>query len=110
MRLGDVRLSESFVLTPQAKSDIFEIWDLIAEDSLVNADKVRDQLFEAFHKLASMPGLGHYREDLADKRHRFWPVYSYLVVYREETDPLQIIAIVHGKRELKTFFTNFEDA
>ena len=99
-----------FVLTPQAKSDIFEIWDRIAEDNLTNADKVRDQLFDAFDKLAGMPGIGHHREDLADKRHRFWPVYSYLVVYREETNPLQIIAIVHGKRELKAFFTNFEDA
>ena len=103
-------MKKPFLLTPQAKSDIFEIWDRIAEDSITKADRVRDQLFEAFDKLAVMPGIGHHREDLADKRHRFWAVYSYLVVYREETNPLQIIAIVHGKRELKAFFTNFGDA
>lgn len=102
-------MRKRFVLTPQAKSDIFEIWDTIAESSLDQADKVRDQIFEAINKLASMPGMGHHREDLADKRHRFWAVYSYLVVYRDETNPLEIIAIVHGKRELSAFFANFED-
>lgn len=81
-------MKKDFVLTPQAKSDVFEIWDHIAEESVTNADKVRDQIFEAFETLAAMPGIGHVREDLADKRHRFWPVYSYLVVYREETHPL----------------------
>lgn len=103
-------MKKSFVLTPQAESDVFEIWDHIAEDSVINADQVRDQVFEAFQKLADMPGMGHVREDLADQRHRFWPVYSYLVVYREETDPLQIIAVVHGSRELKAFFAKFDDA
>ena len=103
-------MKKSFVLTPQAEGDIFEIWDHIAEDSVSNADKVRDQIFEAFKTLAGMPGIGHVREDLADKRHRFWPVYSYLVVYREETVPLQIIAVIHDARELKAFFAKFEDA
>ena len=98
-------MKNTFVLTTQAKNDLFEIWDRIAEESIPNADKIRDQLFDAFGKLAGMPGIGHRREDLADMRHRFWPVFSYLVVYREETNPLQIIAIVHGKRELKAFFT-----
>ena len=103
-------MKKYFVLTPQAEADLFEIWDLIAEDSLPSADRVRDEIFEAFQKLADMPGMGHYREDLTDRRHRFWPVYSYLIVYREETDPLQIIAIAHGARELKAFLAKFEDA
>jgi antitoxin ParD1/3/4 len=102
-------MKKRFVLTPQAKSDIFELWDRIAEDSLVNADKVREELFSAFEKLALMPGIGHYRQDLADTRHRFWLVHSYLVVYREETEPLQIVAIVHGSRELKAIFSQLEE-
>jgi plasmid stabilization system protein ParE len=50
-----------------------------------------------------MPGMGHFREDLLDKRHRFWSVYSYIIVYRWETKPLQILAIVHGARDLEAF-------
>ena len=96
-------MARNFALTVQAQDDLFEIWDYIAEDSLDNADKVRDEFFGALQMLANNPGIGHYREELADKRHRFWPIYSYVIVYRECTDPLQIIAIIHGARDLRTF-------
>ena len=48
--------------------------------------------------------MGHHREDLADARHRFWTVYSYIIAYRDQTKPLEIIAIVHGARQLEAFF------
>lgn len=53
-----------------------------------------------------MPGLGHFREDLLDQRYRFWAIHSYLIVYRWETKPLEIISIVHGARDLAAFFAN----
>ena len=27
--------------------------------------------------------MGHHREDLADSRHRFWTIYSYVIAYRD---------------------------
>jgi plasmid stabilization system protein ParE len=93
-----------FVLTPQARTDLFEIWNYIAEDSPENADRVLERLYDAFTRLAQTPGMGHRREDLADRRHRFWTVYSYVIAYRDETRPLEIIAIVHGARKLEAFF------
>ena len=48
--------------------------------------------------------MGHHREDLADSRCRFWTVYSYVIAYREDTNPLEILAIVHGARQLDSFF------
>lgn len=48
--------------------------------------------------------MGHHREDLADSRLRFWSVYSYVIAFRWETTPVQIIAIVHGARQLEAFF------
>jgi antitoxin ParD1/3/4/toxin ParE1/3/4 len=48
--------------------------------------------------------MGHRRAELADARHRFWTVYSYVIAYREDTSPLEIIAIVHGARQLDAFF------
>jgi antitoxin ParD1/3/4/toxin ParE1/3/4 len=53
-----------------------------------------------------MPGLGHYREDLLDQRHRFWRVWSYLIVYRWQVTPIQVIAVVHRARDLDGFFSN----
>jgi plasmid stabilization system protein ParE len=92
-----------FILTPQARADLLEIWNYIAEDSQENANEVLERLYVAFTRLAETPGMGHHREDLADARHRFWTVYSYVIAYRDQTSPLQIIAIVHGARQLEAF-------
>jgi plasmid stabilization system protein ParE len=93
-----------FVLTPQARADLLEIWNYIAEDSPENADQVLERLYAAFTRLAEARAMGHHREDLADRRYRFWTVYSYVIAYRDQTGPLQIIAIVHGARQLEAFF------
>ena len=37
-----------------------------------------------------------------DKRHRFFLVYSYLIVYRHETKPLQIIRVLHAARDVQS--------
>ncbi|HEY1218729.1 MAG: type II toxin-antitoxin system RelE/ParE family toxin [Bryobacteraceae bacterium] len=93
-----------FVLTPEARADLIEIWNYIAEDSIDSADQVVARLYDAFARLGQAPKVGHHREDLADSRHRFWSVYSYVIAYRWETTPVQIIAIVHGARQLEAFF------
>ena len=53
-------------------------------------------------KLAKSPGIGHWREELTDKRHRFFLVYSYLIVYRHETRPLQIIRVLNAARDVQS--------
>jgi len=40
------------------------------------------------------------REDLTDRRLKFWSVYSYLVVYDPVGDPLTIVAVLHGVRDV----------
>jgi plasmid stabilization system protein ParE len=69
-----------FVLTPRAKQDVSDIWESIAGDNIEAADRVLDALDNAMMKLTKNPGIGHWREDLTDKRHRFFLVYSYLIV------------------------------
>ena len=51
-----------------------------------------------FAYLADFPQGGHWRRDLTAAEVRFLAVYSYLIVYRPETKPLQIVAILHGRR------------
>jgi plasmid stabilization system protein ParE len=51
-----------------------------------------------------MPGMGHFRKDLLDQHYKFWSVYSYVIAYRWEVTPIQIIAVVHGARNLDAFF------
>jgi plasmid stabilization system protein ParE len=51
-----------FVLTAQARADLLEIWNYIAEDSPENADRVLERLYAAFKRLAETPGMGHHRK------------------------------------------------
>lgn len=92
-----------FDLTPIAENDLMEIIRYIAEDSPDSAIRVKNQLQAACSRLAMAPGMGHFREELLDRRYKFWTAYSYLIVYRWEIKPIQIIAIVHGARDLEAF-------
>ena len=50
--------------------------------------------------LADNPGLGHLRRDLTTKPVRFWPVYSYLVIYDPDARPLEVVRILNGYRDV----------
>jgi plasmid stabilization system protein ParE len=62
--------------------------------------KVVLALEDAFGLLASRPGIGHVRQDLTERPVKFWSVYSYLVVYDPAGDPLTIVAVLHGARNV----------
>ena len=64
------------------------------------ADRQIEGLLEAFEQLGRWPGKGHRRAGMGDRPVRFWPEGSYRIVYREETSPLQIVAILHGARDV----------
>lgn len=49
--------------------------------------------------LAERPRMGHTRSDLTQRDVRFWPVGSYLIVYRVGT-VLQMVAVLHGARDV----------
>jgi plasmid stabilization system protein ParE len=93
---------KQFVLTPRAEQDISDIWDFIAGDNIEAADRVLEALEQGIAKLAKTPGIGHWREQLTDKRHWFFLVYSYLIVYRHGARPLQIIRVLHAARDVQT--------
>lgn len=95
-----------YVLTPAAEDDLNDIWEYIAEDSVDSADRVIGEIFEAVAALAAFPGMGHRREDLASEALRVWPVHSYLVVYRPEQKPLEIVRVVSGFRDLFPLFAS----
>jgi plasmid stabilization system protein ParE len=88
------------VLSQEALSDLDEIWLYIAADSPTAADRVIDEIYEAIYKLAEFPGMGHLREDLIDEPLRFWSVYQYLIIYRPETQPIEIVRVVSGYRDI----------
>jgi toxin ParE1/3/4 len=101
-------VSRNFVFTPEAEVDALAIWEHVADDdSEKAADRIIARIYDECQKLGEMPGKGHHREDLLDSRHKFWSVWSYLIVYRWQMKPIQVIAIVHGARDLEPFFANW---
>ncbi len=91
-----------YVLSPQAAADLAEIWNYINEQSSVTiADRIESVIRDRIVFLSKSPGAGHRRIDLTDENVKFFPVYSYLIVYRAETTPLQIVSILHASRDVE---------
>jgi len=64
------------------------------------ADRVEQEIHRSVSMLADNPGLGHLRRDLTTKPVRFWPVYSYLVIYDPDARPLEVVRILNGYRDV----------
>jgi plasmid stabilization system protein ParE len=93
-----------FRLTAQASADLFEIWNYIAADNIEAADRVENAVYNTCALIAGAPLLGQIRKDLTALPLRFWTVQrypNYIVVYDPATEPVQIIRILHGKRDFK---------
>jgi plasmid stabilization system protein ParE len=92
-----------FRLAPDARTDIQEIWSYIADASLDAAGRVRRALLNSCRQLAKHPLIGHRRADLTTRGDvLFWPVYSYMIIYRPATQPLEIVRVLHAKRDVRS--------
>jgi plasmid stabilization system protein ParE len=93
-----------YSLTSRAKADVFEIWSYIARDSEGAADRVEQAIYDACAFSAHAPMLGHLRPQLTSRSLRFWTLKrfpNYSVVYRPETVPLEVVAVLQGKRDIR---------
>ena len=95
-----------FLFGRYVEGDLREIRDHISKDSPESARYLMMRFVEAFRLLANHPDLGHTREDLATPSLRFWPVGSYLVIYVAEKQPIEIVAVVHGARDVPTLLNS----
>jgi plasmid stabilization system protein ParE len=95
-------MKRRYVLAPEAASDLVHIWRYIKKQSSVEiADHVESVILDKIVFLAGNSGAGHSRKNLTGEPVRFFPVYSYLIVYRTGTNPLQTVSILHGRRNVE---------
>lgn len=92
-----------YVLGADAALDLDDIWEYIAQDDVDAADRWIAKLYDAFEALARTPGMGHRREDLTEYPVLFWPVGAYLIIYRAERRPIEIVAVTQGSRDIPSF-------
>lgn len=93
----------SYQLTPQALSDLLDIWRFIAQDNPAAAERVGETILDACDFLADAAFAGRIRKELTPLPVRFWvvqPHSNYLMVYDAEKKPLQVIRILHSAQDL----------
>lgn len=88
---------------PLAETDILEIWDYIADDSLAAADRWVDRLDEQFRLLAAQPMMGRARDELAPGVRSF-PFGRYVVFYVPLDDGIDVVRVLHGARDIDAVF------
>lgn len=67
-------------------------------------NRVDQAIYDACESIAKSPFIGHTRRRLTKREVRFWavtPYTNYLIVYRPETTPTQVVAILHGRRNVR---------
>ncbi len=91
------------IISPEAESDLLEIWFYIAQDSPVNADRFLDKLEEKALKLCEFSEIGLDRPELAEGLQSF-PVDHYLLYYRPTSAGIELARVLHGSRDINTLF------
>jgi plasmid stabilization system protein ParE len=90
-----------YIIAPEAEDDLRQIWRyLFREAGLEIANRIQNELVEAIESLVEFPGKGHKRSDLTKRDVFFLSVYQYMIVYRQ-TKKIEIVAVLHGKRNVK---------
>jgi toxin ParE1/3/4 len=84
---------------PRAEADLVDIWRYIAQDSPANADRMLDRISDTLNRLTAMSFMGQARVDLALGL-RMFPVGSYLMFFRPIESGIEVIRILHGKRNI----------
>jgi len=83
---------------PDALSDLDEIWEFVAADSLEAADRVIAEILQAIGAVVPFANSSQRRPDLTSRPLRFLLVREYLIAYAPEEDPLWVVAVIHGRR------------
>ncbi len=88
---------------PQAVGDILEIFDYIAEDSFVEADRWVDRLDEKLALWATQPMMGRARDELATGI-RSLAFGRYVVFFEPLPDGIDVVRVLHGSRDIDASF------
>ena len=90
----------AYIVSYAAEQDINDILIYIAQYNIQAAYTFVDNLYDAFEKLADNPYLGHVREDLTVSSVRFWTFKNHYLIVYEPTQPLQVIRVLSGFRDI----------
>ncbi|NQY66986.1 MAG: type II toxin-antitoxin system RelE/ParE family toxin [Flavobacteriales bacterium] len=89
----------TLTISTEAENDLLEIWLYIAEDSLVNADRFLDRLYEKARQLAEFRQIGCDRPELGESIKSF-PVDHYILFYQTIDNGIELIRVLNASRDI----------
>lgn len=92
--------------TGPAKQDLKSIHDYIARDSKFYAKKVSLEIVEKSEKLNIFPEIGRIVPEIGDPKIRELIIYSYRLIYEVFPNKVEILALIHGKRDFSKIKNN----
>jgi addiction module RelE/StbE family toxin len=89
-----------------ARNDLKQIYDYIAKDSKYYATNVAQQIISKAENLNKFPEIGRVVPEIGDENVRELNIYSYRIIYEVVPNGVQILAIIHGKRDFSSLDRN----
>ena len=89
-----------------ARNDLKQIYDYIAKDSKYYATNVVEKIITKAENLNEFPEIGRVVPEIGDKNVRELIIYSYRLIYEVVPNDVQILAIIHGKRDFSSLDRN----
>jgi len=93
----ELRISE------EAESDLEDIWDYIAEDSPLNADRFIDQLYQKCLDVAVLEGIGRNRDELTDGLLSI-PHKKYTIFFLRDDKCVSVVRILRASLDIEAQF------
>lgn len=87
--------------TDHAKSQLRHIHDYIAQDSAHYAKRVTQALVSKSLTMDGFPLTGKIVAELKDESVREISLYSYRILYEIKTDHIEVLAVIHKRRDLQ---------
>ncbi len=94
-------MAKQLFISNEALSDLQDIWEFIAEDSQINADRFIDQLYSKCIDLTKLDGVGRHRNDLL-KDMMSLPYKKYIIFFRRSNKKIEIVRILRGSRDIQS--------
>ncbi len=89
-----------------AKLDLKQNHDYIAKDSKFYAKKVSEEIVAKSEILNSFPEIGRIVPEIGDPNVRELIIYSYRLIYEVSPNKIEVLALIHSKRNFVKDFLN----
>jgi plasmid stabilization system protein ParE len=86
-------------LSATAMADFYETSDFWLGKSIAMAERWEAGITKALQHIADWPHSGH-KHSLLGSSLRLWTTGDYVIVYHDDTEPVFVLAILHGTRDI----------